>query len=115
MFHQIFLSARSDSLAMSTTIVKNSLDLDRFHAGSRTSCSTPPGPSGQIAPNQDLPTPTKIAVKNANVLKECSEVWFWLRVADAKRLGSASKRNYLLKESNQLTSIYASIVRELKA
>lgn len=57
----------------------------------------------------------ELAVKNATALKECSEALFWLRVADAKSLGQAHKRKYLLKESNELTSIYAATVRRLKA
>jgi len=48
-------------------------------------------------------------------LKECREARFWLRVAHAKRLGSESRRRYLLQESNELVSIYVVIVRKLKA
>jgi len=57
----------------------------------------------------------EFAVKNATALNECSEALFWLRVADKKSLGQAHKRKYLLKESNELTSIYASTVKKLKA
>jgi len=52
--------------------------------------------------------------KNAICLKESREARFWLRVADAKRLGDGAKRTYLLQESNELVAIYASIVRKLK-
>jgi hypothetical protein len=38
-----------------------------------------------------------------------------LRVAAAKSLGNATKRSYLLQESNELTAIYAASVRKLKA
>src|SRR4051794_38654413 len=57
----------------------------------------------------------EFAAKNAICLKECREARFWLRVADAKRLGQESRRQRLLQESNELVSIYAVIVRELKA
>src|SRR5882672_494195 len=51
--------------------------------------------------------------KNAICLKESREARFWLRVADAKRLGDAVRRKYLLRESDELIAIYASIVRTL--
>ena len=56
----------------------------------------------------------EFAAKNAICLKECREARFWLRVADAKRLGQESRRALLLRESNELVSIYAAIVRKLK-
>jgi len=52
--------------------------------------------------------------KNAICLKESREARFWLRVADAKRLGDAVRRKFLLRESDELIAIYASIVRTLK-
>ena len=57
----------------------------------------------------------EFAAKNAICLKESREARFWLRVADAKRLGSESRRKYLLQESNELVSIYVVIVRKLKS
>jgi four helix bundle protein len=57
----------------------------------------------------------EFAAKNAICLKECREARFWLRVSDAKRLGSESRRRYLLQESNELVSIYVVIVRKLKS
>ena len=57
----------------------------------------------------------EFAAKNAICLKECREARFWLRVADAKRLGSEGRRKYLLQESNELVSIYVVIVRKLKS
>jgi four helix bundle protein len=56
----------------------------------------------------------EFAAKNALSLKECREALFWLRVANAKSLGNAEQRKCLLQESNELVSIYASIVRKLK-
>jgi hypothetical protein len=50
-----------------------------------------------------------------SALKESREARFWLRVADAKLLGDQRQRKYLLQESNELVSIYAVIVRKLKA
>jgi four helix bundle protein len=57
----------------------------------------------------------EFAAKNAICLKESREARFWLRVADAKRLGNETRRRKLLQESNELVSIYAVIVRKLKA
>jgi four helix bundle protein len=57
----------------------------------------------------------EFAAKNAICLKESREARFWLRVADAKRLGDQRRRKYLLRESNELVSIYVVIVRKLKA
>ena len=48
-------------------------------------------------------------------MKESREARFWLRVAEAKRLGDDRRRKYLLQESNELVSIYVVIVRKLKA
>jgi four helix bundle protein len=57
----------------------------------------------------------EFSAKNAICLKESREARFWLRVADAKRLGDERRRKYLLQESNELVSIYVVIVRKLKA
>ena len=57
----------------------------------------------------------EFAAKNAICLKESREARFWLRVADAKRLGDERRRKYLPQESNELVSIYVVIVRKLKA
>ena len=57
----------------------------------------------------------EFAAKNSICLKECREARFWLRLADAKRLGAEPKRKRLLQESNELVSIYVVIVRKLKA
>jgi four helix bundle protein len=57
----------------------------------------------------------EFAAKNAICLKESREARFWLRVAEAKRLGDARRRKYLLQESNELVSIYVVIVRKMKA
>jgi four helix bundle protein len=57
----------------------------------------------------------EFASKNAISLKECREAHFWLRVADAKRLGDANRRKYLLQESNELVAIYVTTVRSLQA
>jgi four helix bundle protein len=46
------------------------------------------------------------AAKNGIVLKECREANFWLRLADAKSLGNAPKRIRLLRESNELISMF---------
>jgi four helix bundle protein len=57
----------------------------------------------------------EFAAKNAIALKECREARFWLRVANAKRLGNDERRTYLLRESNELVSIYVVVVRKLQA
>ena len=56
----------------------------------------------------------EFAAKNAICLKECREARFWLRVADAKRLGNEGRRKYLLQESNELVSIYVVIVWKIE-
>jgi four helix bundle protein len=52
--------------------------------------------------------------KNAIVLKECREAKFWLRLADAKSLGNAAKRNYLIQESNELIAIFTASIKNLQ-
>jgi len=54
------------------------------------------------------------AAKNALCLKESREARFWLRLANAKRLGNAVRLRYLLQESNELVAIYVTAVRKLK-
>ena len=56
----------------------------------------------------------EFASKNAICLKESREARFWLRVANAKSLGNADRRKYLLQESNELVAIYVTVVRRLK-
>jgi four helix bundle protein len=56
----------------------------------------------------------EFASKNALALKECRER-FWLRLANAKRLGNDKRRAYLLQESGELVSIYVVVVRKLQA
>src|SRR5262245_5969940 len=56
----------------------------------------------------------EFASKNAISLKECREARFWLRVADAKLLGNATSRTYLLRESDELISIFVTAVRRLQ-
>ena len=55
----------------------------------------------------------KFKAKNAISLKECREALFWLRVAEAKSLGNRQRRVYLLRESNELVSIFVTCVRNL--
>jgi four helix bundle protein len=75
--------------------------------------------AGSIGANRTESTSSysdrEFAAKNAIALKECREARFWLRLADAKLLGSAAKRKYLLRESNELVSIYVVTVRKLQA
>jgi four helix bundle protein len=56
----------------------------------------------------------EFAAKNAIALKECREARFWLRLAGAKSLGNVDRRKNLLRESNELVSIYVVTVRKLK-
>ena len=56
----------------------------------------------------------EFASKNAICLKESREAHYWLRLAAAKNLGNAARRGGLLREANELISIYASVVRKLK-
>jgi len=60
-------------------------------------------------------TDKEFAAKNAIALKECREARFWLRMADAKSLGNPEQRNSLLRESNELVSIFVVVVRKLQA
>ena len=57
----------------------------------------------------------EFAAKNAICLKESRESHFWLRIAEAKRLGNDSRRADLLRESNELIAIYVTSVRKLQA
>ena len=57
----------------------------------------------------------EFASKNAICPKECREARFWLRVAEAKSLGDAKKQKELLRESNELVSIYVVVVRNLQS
>ena len=54
------------------------------------------------------------ASKNAICLKEAREALFWLRVAQAKALGNVHRRNALMKEANELVSIFVTVVRTLQ-
>ncbi len=56
----------------------------------------------------------EFAAKNAICLKEAREALFWLRIAERKGLGDAARRRALLKESNQLVSIYVTVVKTLQ-
>jgi len=51
--------------------------------------------------------------KNAISLKEVREALFWLRVAEVKRLGDRDLRHHLLKEANELVSIFVTVIRNL--
>src|SRR4051812_18971471 len=57
----------------------------------------------------------EFAAKNAICLKESRESLFWLRVAERKKLGDSTRRKHLLRESNELVSIYVTVVRTGKA
>jgi four helix bundle protein len=95
--------------------VKTWLNLGDFHADSHISCLMRLVRLVRTARNQNLRTVIKeFAAKNAICLKECREARFWLRVAEAKRLGNERMRKCLLQESNELVSIYVVIVRKLK-
>jgi four helix bundle protein len=59
-------------------------------------------------------TDRDFASKNAICLKESREALFWLRVAEAKALGNAQRRSALLKEANELVSIFVTVVRTLQ-
>ena len=59
-------------------------------------------------------TDKDFASKNAICLKEAREALFWLRVAEAKALGNVQRRNALLKEANELVSIFVTVVRTLQ-
>ena len=60
-------------------------------------------------------TAKDFASKNAICLKEAREALFWLRVAQAKALGNVHRRNALMKEANELVSIFVTVVRTLQA
>jgi four helix bundle protein len=59
-------------------------------------------------------TDKEFASKNAICLKESREALFWLRVGEAKALGDAPKRHALLREANELVSIFVTVVRTLQ-
>jgi len=52
--------------------------------------------------------------KNSISLREVRDANFWLRLAEAKKLGNSALRHRLLDESNQLISIYVEVVRNLR-
>src|SRR5262245_54048467 len=56
----------------------------------------------------------EFAAKTAISLKEVRESHFWLRIADAKRLGNPGTRRRLLDESNQLVAIFTTSLRQLQ-
>jgi four helix bundle protein len=60
-------------------------------------------------------TDRDFASKNAIVLRECREARFWRRLADVKSLENRERRRRLLREAHELVSIFAEIVRQLKA
>jgi four helix bundle protein len=52
--------------------------------------------------------------KNGIVLKECREANFWLRLAEAKSLGERERRTRLLRESDELISIFTHSQKRLQ-
>ena len=66
------------------------------------------------AESQSAYSDKQFASKNAICLKEARESLFWLRVAERKKLGDVTRRRYLLRESNQLVSIYVTVVKNLQ-
>lgn len=54
------------------------------------------------------------AAKNSISLRESREAKFWLRLADAKKLGCADRRTKLLKEADELVSMFTTIVKRLQ-
>jgi four helix bundle protein len=56
----------------------------------------------------------EFASKNSISLKECREANYWLRVAEMKGLGDSKRRKRLLGESDQLISIFTTMVRKLQ-
>ena len=56
----------------------------------------------------------EFAAKTAISLKECREVNYWLRLAEAKSLGNHLKRANVLRESNELIAILTVCVKRLQ-
>ena len=56
----------------------------------------------------------EFAAKTSICLKEAREALFWLRIAQRKKLGNPVVRNNLLRESNELVSIYVRVVKKLQ-
>jgi four helix bundle protein len=56
----------------------------------------------------------EFAGKNGIVLKECREARFWLRLAAPKSIGPADMRTRLMRESNQLVSIFTTSQKRLQ-
>ena len=57
----------------------------------------------------------ELAAKNAISLKESHESKYWLRIAEAKSLGDARLRTWLLQESDEFCAMLTVSVRRLKA
>jgi four helix bundle protein len=53
--------------------------------------------------------------KNGIVLRECREANFWLRLAEAKSLGANDIRARLLRESDELISIFTTGQKRLRS
>src|SRR5262245_18473326 len=100
---------------MSTTMARTSFDFAGFLAGSLTSSLTQPGSVGaNRAEARSAYTNKDFASKNAICLKEAREALFWLRVAEAKALGNVQRRHALMKEANELVSIFVAVIRSLQ-
>jgi len=56
----------------------------------------------------------EFASKTAISLKESREANYWLRVAEAKSMGSQSRRAHVLRESNELVAILTSCLKRLQ-
>ena len=56
----------------------------------------------------------EFAAKNSISLRECREAKFWLRLADAKQLGHAGRRQKLLREADELVAILTKTVKRLQ-
>jgi four helix bundle protein len=101
---------------MCTTIVKTWFDLEDFPCRLAYQLFDAAGSIGaNRSEAKSAYSDREFAAKNAIALKECREARFWLRVANAKRLGNDKRRTYLLQESNELVSIYVVVVRRLQA
>jgi four helix bundle protein len=53
--------------------------------------------------------------KNGIILKECREANFWLRLAEAKSLGPKDTRARVLRESDELISIFTASQKRLQS
>jgi four helix bundle protein len=70
--------------------------------------------SANLAESKGSYSRRELAAKNAISLKESHESKYWLRVANAKRLGNHTLREWLLREADEFAAMLTVSVRRLQ-